>query len=233
MTALMARWRVMQLTEPPRLQPPTTAVRESWLAAERAYVAETGASTVLLGRGIADFAGLAAERQGTLTMWAVPTTIYWYVSGEHYLGELVIRHKLTPALSRSGGHIGYSVAAAWRRQGHATAMLAAALVECRRLGLSRVLITCDPGNIGSRKVILANGGVPDGQSDGEDRFWITLADGGRPGSRSNATRPGSGGSASTSRRSRARHAGSSGSRKSIVPLADPTSEAEYVWPLKI
>ena len=42
----------------------------------------------------------------------------------------------------------------------------------------RVLITCDPGNVASRKVILANGGVPDGQSDGEDRFWITLDDGG-------------------------------------------------------
>jgi hypothetical protein len=27
-------------------------------------------------------------------------------------------------------------------------------------------------------VILANGGIPDGQSDGEDRFWITLDDGG-------------------------------------------------------
>lgn len=169
----------MQLTEPPRLQPPTTAVRESWLAAERAHVAETGASTVLLDRGLAGFAGLVAERQGTLTMWAVPTTIYWYVSGEHYLGELVIRHQLTPALARAGGNIGYSVAAAWRRQGHATAMLAAGLAECRRLGLARVLITCDPGNVGSRKVIVANGGAPDGRSEGEDRFWITLdGDGG-------------------------------------------------------
>jgi predicted acetyltransferase len=168
----------MQLTELPRLQPPTVAVRESWLAAERAHVAETGASVNLLDRGLSDFAGLVAERQGTLAMWAVPSTIYWYVSGEHYLGELVIRHKLTPALARSGGNIGYSVAAAWRRQGHATAMLAAGLVECRRLGLDRVLITCDSGNVASRKVILANGGVPDGQSDGEDRFWITLDDGG-------------------------------------------------------
>ena len=86
----------MQLTEPPRLQPPTVAVRESWLAAERAHVAETGASVSLLDRGLTDFGGLVAERQGTLTMWAVPTTIYWYVSGEHYLGELVIRHELTP-----------------------------------------------------------------------------------------------------------------------------------------
>jgi predicted acetyltransferase len=167
----------MLLTEPPRLRPPTVAVRESWLAAERAHVAETGAPVTLLDRGLADFAGLVAERQGTLSMWAVPTTIYWYVSGQHYLGELVIRHELTPALTQSGGNIGYSIAAAWRRQGHATAMLAAGLAECRRLGLCQVLITCDADNVGSRKVILANGGVPDGQADGEDRFWITL-DGG-------------------------------------------------------
>jgi predicted acetyltransferase len=164
----------MLLTEPPRLRAPTVAVRESWLAAERAYMAETGAAVTLLDRAMADFGGLVAERQGTLTMWAVPTTIYWYVSGEHYLGELVIRHELTPALERAGGNIGYSIAAAWRRQGHATAMLAAGLAKCRRLGLGRVLITCDPGNTGSRKVILANGGVPGGQSEGEDRFWITL-----------------------------------------------------------
>ena len=53
-------------------------------------------------------------------------------------------------------------------------VLAAGLVECRRLGISRVLLTCDPGNEPSRKVILANGGEPDGQTAGEDRFWIRL-----------------------------------------------------------
>jgi predicted acetyltransferase len=47
-------------------------------------------------------------------------------------------------------------------------------VECRRLGISRVLLTCDPDNEPSRKVILANGGEPDGQTRGEDRFWIRL-----------------------------------------------------------
>jgi predicted acetyltransferase len=53
-------------------------------------------------------------------------------------------------------------------------MLAEALGLCRDIGLRRVLITCDPGNVASRKVILANGGVPDGQADGEDRFWVSL-----------------------------------------------------------
>lgn len=81
---------------------------------------------------------------------------------------------MTPELAEVGGHVGYHVVAPWRRQGHATRMLAAGLAECGRLGLDRVLLTVDPGNVASRKVILANGGVPDGRRQGEDRFWIAL-----------------------------------------------------------
>jgi hypothetical protein len=52
-------------------------------------------------------------------------TIFWYVSGEFYLGTLVIRHRLSPELAEAGGHVGYHLVAPWRRQGHATRMLAA------------------------------------------------------------------------------------------------------------
>jgi predicted acetyltransferase len=83
-------------------------------------------------------------------VWPVPSTVFWYVSGEYYL------------------------VAPWRRQGHATRMLAAGLDQCRGLGLDRVLLTCDAGNEPSRRVILANGGVPDGHRGGEDHFWIDL-----------------------------------------------------------
>ena len=87
-----------------------------------------------------------------------------------------MRHELTPALAEVGGHVGYHVVAPWRRQGHATRMLAAGLAECRALGLDRVLLTCQADNEPSRRVILANGGIPAGQAAGEDRFWITLSD---------------------------------------------------------
>jgi predicted acetyltransferase len=167
-----------QLSEPPRLRPPTTAVRDSWLAAERAGCAMTGSSTELLDRATADFSQFVAERHGVLHWWGVPTTMFWYVSGQHYLGELVIRHELTPALAQSGGHVGYEVSPLWRRRGHATRMLAAGLAECRRLAIGRVLLTCDSDNEPSRRVILANGGIPDGQAGGEDRFWITVDGGG-------------------------------------------------------
>jgi predicted acetyltransferase len=164
----------VELTGSPSLRPPTSAVRESWLAAERADCALTGGSTQLLERAEADFAALVVVRQGTPRWWGVPTTILWYVCGDQYLGELVIRHELTPQLAESGGHIGYTVAPQWRRQGHGARMLAAGLVECRRIGLSRVLLTIAPGNEASRRVALANGAVPDGRSSGEDRFWIAI-----------------------------------------------------------
>jgi len=170
----------MQLSQPPQLTQPTAVVRDSWLAGERADCAQQGISTELLDRATEDFGQVVAERQGAPIWWGVPTTILWYISGEHYLGELVIRHELTPALAESGGHIGYSVAPPWRRQGHATRMLAAGLVECRRLGLRRVLLTIDPDNEPSRLVALANGGIPDGRANGENRFWIIVDGEGSP-----------------------------------------------------
>jgi predicted acetyltransferase len=166
--------QLMRLSEPPQLTQPTAVVRDSWLAGERADCAQKGTSTELLDRAAEDFEQVVAERQGVRTWWGVPTTFFWYISGEQYLGELVIRHELTPALAESGGHIGYSVATPWRRQGHATRMLAAGLVECRRLGLGRVLLTCGTDNEPSSRVILTNGGVPDRRANGEDRFWIAV-----------------------------------------------------------
>src|SRR5256885_14516882 len=100
--------------------------------------------------------------------------MFWYVSGEHYLGTFVIRHRLTPDLAEAGGHVGYHVVSAWRRQGHATRMLAEGLEECRALGLDRVLLTCAPDNEASRRVILANGGVPPRHPRGGDPVWDTL-----------------------------------------------------------
>jgi RimJ/RimL family protein N-acetyltransferase len=165
---------VSDLIESPRLVWPTVTVRESYLAGERADCLVRGTSTDWLGPAADDFDGFVAVRRGVHTRWSVPSTIFWYVSGDHYLGTLVIRHRLTAKLAEVGGHIGYHVVVPWRRQGHATRMLAAGLVECARLGLDRVLLTCAADNEASRRVILANGGAPDGTIRGEDRFWIAI-----------------------------------------------------------
>lgn len=170
---------MISLPEAPRLVWPTAAVRVSYLTGEQTDRLLHGTATDWLGPASEDFDGYVAEQRGVRERWDVPSTLFWYVSGEHYLGSLVIRHRLTAELAEAGGHVGYHIVTPWRRQGHATRMLAAGLVECRRLGLDRVLLTCDRHNEASRRVILANGGVPDGRIRGEDRFWIILDQPGR------------------------------------------------------
>ena len=55
-------------------------------------------------------------------------------------------------------------------------MIALALEECRKLGIEKVLMVCDKGNIGSAKSIINNGGVLENEVevDGviEQRYWI-------------------------------------------------------------
>jgi predicted acetyltransferase len=165
---------VIRLIELPQLVWPTEEVRVSYLVGEQADCLLRGTPTLWLEAASEDFAGFVATRRGVQVRWGVPSTVFWYVSGEYYLGTLVVRHRLTAELAETGGHIGYHVVAPWRRQGHATRMLAAGLTQCRELGLNRVLLTCAADNEPSRRVILANGGAPDGRRAGEDRFWIDL-----------------------------------------------------------
>ena len=89
----------------------------------------------------------------------MPATTYWWTDGDTYLGRINIRHRLNDYLREVGGHIGYDIRPTARRQGHATAMLAAALPRAAGLGIEKALITCDADNTASRKVIETNGGV--------------------------------------------------------------------------
>lgn len=97
------------------------------------------------------------------------------------VGRTSIRHELTDFLLREAGHIGYGVMPEHRRQGHATAILKQSLEYCKnKLGLNRVLVTCDDDNVGSWKTIEANGGTLENtvtRSDGKTlcrRYWIDI-----------------------------------------------------------
>ena len=99
------------------------------------------------------------------------------------VGAVNIRHYLNESLLLSGGHIGDGVRPSERRKGIATRMIGLALEECRKLGITKVLMVCDKENIGSAKSIKNNGGILENEPivDGvpQQRYWIDLTSNGK------------------------------------------------------
>lgn len=175
----------------PELVVPTTVVHESFVVAMKEFAAE--------GRGdLADSSSIGRDIRERANGWSdaasfaqyvdavvaeslpdsprpgghVPMTTLWWVDGGVYLARIAIRHRLTAWLLEQGGHIGYDVRPSARRQGHATAMLRAALPIAAGLGIPNALITCDYDNVGSRKVIEACGGVFEDRRADKLRYWL-------------------------------------------------------------
>ena len=129
-----------------------------------------------------DFENRLSSKYGTSY---VPSSVFLAVRNDDnkVVGIIDIRQKLSEFLLKYGGHIGYGVLPSERLKGYAKQMLKLALEECIKLGIDRVLITCDKNNVGSYKTILANGGVLEnevkddvnlGKSGIIQRYWITL-----------------------------------------------------------
>lgn len=111
--------------------------------------------------------------------WVPDTTLFCLDKDRNiFVGAVNIRHYLNEGLLLTGGHIGDGIRPSERRKGYATAMIALALEECKKLGIDRVLMCCDKENIGSAKSIIRNGGVLENEveEDGhlEQRYWIQL-----------------------------------------------------------
>jgi len=111
----------------------------------------------------------------------VVSTGFWLIDKGEFIGRVHIRHELTDHLFKYGGHIGYYVRISKRKLGYGKKILELALPKAKEIGLDKVLITCDDNNIGSAKIIEANGGVLeniiDDEKEGESkkrRYWITL-----------------------------------------------------------
>ena len=121
------------------------------------------------------------SREDTCPPGSVPSDTYLAVrvSDNRIVGIIDLRHHIDhPILGVWGGHIGYSVRPSERRKGYAKEMLRLNLQNCRALGLTRVMVTCNRENPASEKTILANGGVFEKEVPVDGgwirRYWITL-----------------------------------------------------------
>lgn len=141
-------------------------------------------------RGIeADFGAYIrriTDQSGTIrlptgeTVPKVPFSLLWLVEGDEFIGEVSIRHRLNAWLLVEGGHVGYGIRPSRQGRGYGKLILALALEECRRLGIERLLVTCQDDNLASARIIEANGGVLENVIDAPAdrgrlrRYWITL-----------------------------------------------------------
>lgn len=110
--------------------------------------------------------------------WVSDSTLWLINEHNRVLGAVNIRHRLTPFLLESAGHIGYGIRPSDRRKGYATKLLELALIEAKKLGIDQVLVVCDADNIGSEKTIIKNGGkyykdFVEENGNIVKRFWIS------------------------------------------------------------
>lgn len=75
------------------------------------------------------------------------------------VGCVQAHHEPNERMNRLTGHVGYSVRPSERRKGYATKLLAKAKDYLATFGFEEIYVSCVPDNEGSKKTILANGGV--------------------------------------------------------------------------
>jgi predicted acetyltransferase len=119
-----------------------------------------------------DWLGRMERSDEALPEGRVPSSNRWIVGDGRVVGTIAVRHALTPSLLVEGGHIGYAVAPAVRRQGIAREALGLALGLAASRGIDPVLVTCDATNTASARTITSCGGVLEDERDGVLRHWV-------------------------------------------------------------
>ena len=142
-------------------------------------------NTDFLPEPIYDLAGYIRRAQDyavgvNLPAGYVPATEYWLLRSDGIIvGKANLRHRLNDDLARSGGHIDYAIRPTQRKKGYCAVILKLTLEKARRLGLPRVLVTCDAQKRASAQIIRNSGGLLENELTIEggtrvSHYWIDL-----------------------------------------------------------
>jgi predicted acetyltransferase len=173
----------------PELILPTVRLRNSWLAARDEWgrgVHQPGSGLhtdddVETEAGFSAWIGRLADEANSGLPPAegrVHADYWWIVEEDKYLGCITLRHALTDFLLRAGGHVGYGLRPSARGRGLAGWALRMIFPRARKLGLDRLLVTCEDSNVASARTIENAGGELEDVRDTElgltRRYWIAL-----------------------------------------------------------
>ena len=164
---------------------PSERYKDSFIAAVYEYIREKRTITwhpEILRTRFGEYLRVVRQAETEPLAGYVPASQFWLIAdGAGYIGDVDIRHCLNESLKRYGGHIGYKIRPSFRQRGFGTLICKLGIERARWLGISDILITCDDDNIGSARIIEANGGVlrdrvDNGRGVLTRRYWIGAGD---------------------------------------------------------
>ena len=160
---------------------PSLAYKDSYIDAVYEYIEENQEPTwhpKILRERFGQYLLTLRQAESEPLAGMAPATQYWLVTnGVGYVGEVSLRHFLNESLELFGGHLGYKIRPSQRRKGYGSLLCELAIEKARQRGIADILITCDENNIGSCKIIEANGGVLLDRVDNQRgvltrRYWV-------------------------------------------------------------
>jgi len=104
--------------------------------------------------------------------WVEPVTEtpLWMVKDGDFIGTFNIRHRLNWHLEKWGGHINFNIRPSMRGKGFGKKILQKGMPYACYLGIDKALITVDPKNKASQKIVEHCGGTFDNETAATDKF---------------------------------------------------------------
>ncbi len=166
-----------------KLEKPSIAHKDSYIEALKEFQAE-GRYTFLniddVEKNFEDFIHKITTGKTHLhkpyAEWVepVPETVLWLTKDNEFIGTLNIRHRLNWHLEKWGGHLNFIIRPSMRRKGFGKKLIQKGIPTLNYMGIDRALVTVDPNDKASIKLVEFCGGVLEDELPETDKFPARL-----------------------------------------------------------